>query len=90
MTAERKNNNFWGILPLDILCERLQKTENQELFLYALMQTVRWTGVSYVARQAGLTRQGTYDALSRENANPSFNILSAISRVLGVEMNFTI
>lgn len=67
-----------------------KKTENQELFFHALMQAVRWTGVSFVARQAGLTRQGIYDALNRENANPSFNTLSAILRVLGVKMSFTV
>lgn len=67
-----------------------KKTGNQELFLHALMQAVRWIGVSYVARQAGLTRQGIYDALNRENANPSFSTLTAILRVLGVKMSFTV
>lgn len=53
------------------------------------MLAVRWLGVSLGAGQAGLIRQGIYDALNRENVNPSLSTLTTILDVLGVKMSFS-
>lgn len=75
---------------IKLAIKNYKKTANQELFLHSLMRAVKWVGVTKVARQAGLTRQGIYDALGRENANPGFKTLTSILAVLGVKTSFTV
>lgn len=75
---------------IKLAVKNYKKTDNQELFLHSLMRAVKWVGVTKVARQAGLTRQGIYDALGREKANPSFKTLTSILAVLGVKTSFTV
>lgn len=75
---------------IKLAVKEFKKDENFELFLHSVLRAVKWVGVTKVARQAGLTRQGIYDALGRENANPSFKTLTSILAVLGVKTSFTV
>ncbi len=51
----------------------------------ALGDIARAKGMSQVARDAGLSRESLYKALS-ENGNPSFATVLKISRALGVRL----
>lgn len=75
---------------IKLAVKNYKKTDDQELFLHSLMKAVRWVGVTKIARQVGLTRQGIYDALGREKANPSFKTLTSILAALGVKTSFTV
>lgn len=75
---------------LRLAVEGYKENGDQELFLYALMNAVKWAGVAAVARKAKLTRQGIYTALGRKNANPNLQTFSSILGALGVKMTFEV
>lgn len=75
---------------LKLAVRDFKKDGNYELFLHCIMRAVKWVGVTEVARRAGLTRQGIYDALIREGANPGFKTLTSILAVLGVKTTFVV
>ncbi len=75
---------------IKIAIKEYRKDGDYSFFLRCVMRAVKWVGVTKVARQVGMTRQGIYDALDRENANPGFQTLTAILRVLGVETTFVV
>lgn len=52
----------------------------------ALGDIARAKGVSQVARDAGLSRESLYKALS-ENGNPSFATVLKVARALGVRLH---
>ena len=52
----------------------------------ALGDIARARGMSQVARDAGLSRESLYKALS-ENGNPSFATVLKVARALGVRLN---
>lgn len=75
---------------LKLAVKEFKKDNDFEAFLHCVMRAVKWVGVTNVAHQVGMTRQGIYDALDRDNANPSFKTLSAILGVLGVKTTFVV
>jgi probable addiction module antidote protein len=52
----------------------------------ALGDIARAKGMSMVAREAGLSRESLYKALS-ENGNPSFATVMKVARALGVRLH---
>ncbi len=75
---------------LRLAVQGYEENGDQELFLSALMNAVKWAGVAAVARKAKLTRQGIYTALNRKNANPNLHTFTAILGALGVKMTFEV
>lgn len=53
----------------------------------ALGDIARVRGMTALARETGMTREGLYKALS-DDGNPSFETLIRVSRTLGFEMQF--
>ena len=86
--VKRSPEVITGFLRLAV--EGYKENGDQELFLYALMNAVKWAGVAAVARKARITRQGIYTALNRKNANPSLHTFSSILGALGVKMTFEV
>ncbi len=83
--------------------ERLQSKEEVTLYLEActeedpgdgslvraaLSDIARAQNMSQLAREAGLTREGLYKALS-ESGNPSFATVLKITRALGMRLRIT-
>ena len=56
------------------------------LLAAALGDVARARGMSQVARDAGITREGLYKALSAEG-NPSFATVFKVMRALGLQIN---
>ncbi len=54
----------------------------------ALNDIARAQNMSLLARDAGMTREGLYKALS-ENGNPTFATVMRITRALGMQLRFT-
>ena len=54
----------------------------------ALSDVARSQGMSRLAREIGMTREGLYKALS-ENGNPSFTTIMRITRALGMQLRIT-
>ena len=75
---------------LRLAIKGFKENGDQELFLCAIMNAVKWAGVAAVARKAHLTRQGVYTALDRKDANPNLNTFKAILGALGVKMTFEV
>lgn len=67
-----------------------KKDGDYAMFLHCVMRAVKWVGVTKVARAVGMSRQGIYDALDRENANPGFQTLASILKVLGIDTTFVV
>lgn len=61
---------------------------NPEEMARALGTVARARNMTNVAREAGLTREGLYKALSG-HGNPSFATIVAVARALGVKLAFT-
>ena len=55
----------------------------------ALGDVARARGMSQVARDAGITREGLYKALPAEG-NPSFATVLKVMRALGLQVNVTL
>ena len=55
----------------------------------ALNDIARAGNFSALARDAGMTREGLYKALS-EDGNPSFATIARIARALGMRLHFTV
>ena len=64
---------------------RLSYSDPKTLILTALNNIARAKGISRLAENAGMTRQGLYKALSSEG-NPSFATVVKITKALGVEL----
>ncbi len=58
------------------------------LIRVALNDIARAQNMSSLAREAGMTREGLYKALS-ENGNPSFATVMRITRALGMQVRIT-
>ena len=58
------------------------------LIRVALNDIARAQNMSSLAREAGMTREGLYKALS-ENGNPSFATVMRITRALGMQLRIT-
>ncbi len=54
----------------------------------ALNDIARAQNMSLLARDAGMSREGLYKALS-ENGNPTFATVMRITRALGMQLRFT-
>ena len=52
----------------------------------ALGAIARSRGMSGIAREAGLTREGLYKALG-ENGNPTFSTIQKVMRALGLQLS---
>ena len=59
------------------------------LFRAALNDIARARNMSLLARDAGVSREGLYKALS-ENGNPSFATVMRITRALGMQLRITV
>lgn len=57
-------------------------------FIAALRQGIRWAGVNWVAKQAGMSRHSLYYAVGRKEADPRFNTVVKLLRVFGVGLVF--
>ena len=55
----------------------------------ALNDIARTRNMTQLAREAGMTREGLYKALS-ENGNPSFTTVLRITRALGMKLRITL
>jgi probable addiction module antidote protein len=55
----------------------------------ALNDIARARNMTHLAREAGMTREGLYKALS-ENGNPSFTTVLRITRALGMKLRITL
>ena len=55
----------------------------------ALNDIARARNMSLLARDAGMSREGLYKALS-ENGNPSFATVMRITRALGMQLRITV
>lgn len=55
----------------------------------ALNDIARARNMSRLARDAGMTREGLYKALS-ENGNPAFATVTRIARALGMQVRITV
>ena len=55
----------------------------------ALNDIARSQNMTHLARDAGMTREGLYKALS-ENGNPSFTTVLRITRALGMKLRITL
>lgn len=79
------------------VADHLKSPEDERLYLEAAFEDgdpalvaaalgdiARARGMSAVARDAGISREGLYKALS-ENGNPSFATISKVSRALGFQ-----
>lgn len=62
-----------------------EDTGDGTLILTALNNIARAKGISRLAENAGMTRQGLYKALSSKG-NPSFATVVKITKALGVEL----
>jgi probable addiction module antidote protein len=58
------------------------------LIRVALNDIARAQNMTHLAREAGMTREGLYKALS-ENGNPSFATVLRITRALGMKLRIT-
>ncbi len=56
------------------------------LIAHALGDIARAVGMSEVAREAGITREGLYKALS-ENGDPKLSTLLKVTRALGLKLH---
>ena len=80
-------------VPYDI-AEQLRTPEEMAAYLDAWLEEApddaagiaRAKGMSQVARDAGLSRESLYKALS-ENGNPSFSTVLKVARALGVRLH---
>ena len=73
-------------LYLDAVME--EAADNPALLAHALGDVARARrNMSQLARDAGVTREGLYKALSREG-NPSFATVARIAKALGLELHF--
>ena len=73
-------------LYLDAVME--EAADNPALLAHALGDVARARrNMSQLARDAGVTREGLYKALSREG-NPSFATVARIAKALGLEIHF--
>lgn len=66
------------------------ETHDKRLFLASLLDVIKWSGITKFAKKIGMSRAGIYDALSRENSNPSFDTLEKIFKGLNIKLNFDI
>ncbi|CAM3927819.1 addiction module antidote protein [Xenorhabdus thuongxuanensis] len=63
--------------------------ENDTKYLFkALGNIARARNISQLSKDAGISREGIYKALSGEG-NPSFNTVYKISKALGLKLHFT-
>ena len=73
-------------LYLDAVME--EAADDPALLAHALGDVARARrNMSQLARDAGVTREGLYKALSREG-NPSFATVARIAKALGLELHF--
>ena len=84
--AQRSPEEIKGFLKLAI--EGFLENGNKQLLFLCIMKAIKWMGIAKVARQAKMTRQGLYTAFGRENANPRFDTLMSVLKVLGMQKNF--
>lgn len=64
-----------------------QGDDDPAVITQALGAIARSRNLSEIARQAGMSRQGLYKALSA-NGNPSFATVVKVSRALGLQVHF--
>ncbi|MBO5910994.1 MAG: hypothetical protein J6Q05_02210 [Elusimicrobiaceae bacterium] len=57
-------------------------------FIAALQQGIRWAGVNWVAKQAGMSRHSLYYAVGRKEADLRFNTVVKLLRVFGISLVF--
>jgi probable addiction module antidote protein len=64
----------------------LEGGEDSAFIAHALGVIARARGMTQVARDAGMTREGLYKALSREG-NPSFSTILKVVKALGLQLH---
>ena len=69
----------------DFLQEVLD-TGDEADFIHALSTAARATGMTEVAKKAGVTRASLYKSLS-EGGNPRFTTISKVTRALGCKLS---
>lgn len=67
----------------------LEGGDDPAFIIHALGVVARARNFSQLARDAGVTREGLYKALS-ENGNPSFATVAKIVNALGLHIKFTV
>lgn len=64
-----------------------QSGDHPECILHALGVIARAKNMSQLAREAGISREGLYKALSEEG-NPTFATVTRIAKALGLKIRF--
>ena len=79
--AEHLNN------PEEIRCflQEVAATGDDSDFIHALNTAARATGMTEVAKKAGVTRASLYKSLA-EDGNPKFDTISKVTKALGCKL----
>lgn len=67
--------------------EAAAEADDPKLMAVALGDVARARNMSQLARDAGMTREGLYKALSGKS-NPSFATIAKITKAMGLEITF--
>ena len=82
-------NTWRGVCWIDVfLCPDHAQDPGDGSLIRALGDIARARGMTQLARDTGLTREGLYKALSTEG-NPAFSTIFKVIRALGVELHAT-
>lgn len=71
---------------IQMLLDMVAEDNDPEFFLFVINKLAKKQGMSKVAKDANLTREGLYRALS-ENGNPSFFNIYKVLRSLGFSLS---
>ena len=89
--ARKKTTRFDSAVHLDsdeaisAYMEEAMETDDPAFIAYALGQVTRARGMTEIAKQAGLSRESLYKALSA-GARPRYETVSAVLRALSVKL----
>jgi len=83
------DKEFTKLYIAESLKEYNEDFDKQSLFK-SLFRAIKWIGITKFAKKIGMSRVGIYDALVRENANPSFDTLEKIFAGLNLKLTFEI
>lgn len=74
---------------IQIYLNKFLEDGDATLVLSALGDIARAKNMSQLSKEAGMSREGLYHALS-EKGNPTFSSLLKITKALGLKLHFTI
>jgi len=90
--AKKKTTRFDSAVHLDsdeaisAYMEEAMETNDPAFIAYALGQVTRSRGMTEIAKEAGLSRESLYKALSADG-NPEFGTVLKVMRALGLKLS---